>query len=83
MAISSEHEIELLRNAVAGDQDALQRLLLHTYGTIEVAVRSRFSEKLAGHMQVEDLVQEIIVKVYRSIGRYHDIENREFQLLGR
>lgn len=79
MGISAEQESELLPAAIAGDKEALQRLLYHHLDAIETVVRSRFSSELAGHMESTDLTQEVLVKIYRMIGRYREIEGSNFR----
>lgn len=70
---------DLVARAVAGDRAALQGLLLRHYGDIESTVRSRFSPQLAAHLEVEDLVQEVLVDVHRGIGSYRETEQGSFE----
>jgi RNA polymerase sigma-70 factor (ECF subfamily) len=78
MAIDTEKSGHLLRSAVAGDQAALQGLLLLHYPEIEAAVRPRFSSELAAHLEIEDLIQDVLVDVYRGIGSYRETESGSF-----
>ena len=69
---------QLLPNAVAGDRAALQGLLLIHYSEIEAAIRRRFSPELAAHLEIEDLIQDVLVDVYLGIGSYQETENGSF-----
>jgi RNA polymerase sigma-70 factor (ECF subfamily) len=78
MPWDAERERELIQQAVAGDRAALQGLLLAHYRLIETAILAKFSQELAGHLQVEDLVQEVLVDVHRGITFYVERENGTF-----
>jgi RNA polymerase sigma-70 factor (ECF subfamily) len=75
----SEKQQSLLRDAVGGNRTALQQLLLEYYQHIEASVRSRFNAALAGFVEPEDLIQEVLIKVHRSIGTYHEHEHGSFE----
>jgi len=61
---------DLVRAAVAGDAEALDRLLLRAQ---EVAWR--FSTSVCGHADdAEDAMQEALIKTYRYIGRIREPE---------
>jgi RNA polymerase sigma-70 factor (ECF subfamily) len=78
MAVDAERARQLLPRAVAGDRAALQGLLLVHYSEIETAIRRRFSPELAAHVEVEDLIQDALVDVYRGIGSYKETEGGSF-----
>jgi RNA polymerase sigma-70 factor (ECF subfamily) len=78
MTIDSDRARQLLSDAVAGDRAALQGLLLIHYAEIETAIRRRFSPELAAHVEVEDLIQDVLVGVYRGIGSYQETEGPAF-----
>ena len=58
----------LVRDAAAGDRDAMERLLMRAQ---EVAWR--FSTSVCGHAEdAEDAMQEALIKTYRYVGRIRD-----------
>lgn len=68
----------LVHNAIAGDPGALQGLLLLNYSIIENWILPRFGGELASHMEAEDLIQEVLVDVYRGIGTYKHTDHTSF-----
>jgi RNA polymerase sigma-70 factor (ECF subfamily) len=68
----------LVTAAAAGDRGALQKLLLSYYDEIEAAVRPRFSQELAAHMEMEDVIQDILFDVHRRIGAYREVDGVNF-----
>jgi RNA polymerase sigma-70 factor (ECF subfamily) len=78
MAADPNRATQLLQNARSGDRAALQRLLLMYYPELESAIRRRFSPELAAHVEVADLIQDVLVDVYRGIGSYEETENANF-----
>jgi RNA polymerase sigma-70 factor (ECF subfamily) len=61
----------LVRQAAAGDRDAMEQLLLQAQ---EVAFR--FSFLVCGHAQdAEDVMQDALLKTYRHIGRIREPEH--------
>src|SRR5262245_60162518 len=78
MAVDPHRGKHLLSAAVAGDRAALQGLLLIHYAEIDSAIRRRFSQELAAHVEVEDLIQDALVDVYRGIGTYRDTAEGSF-----
>jgi RNA polymerase sigma-70 factor (ECF subfamily) len=78
MANAPKSESDLIQAAVAGDRAALQGLLLTHYKVIEATVRARFSPELAAHVEVEDLIQETLVKAHRGITLFRENEQGTF-----
>jgi RNA polymerase sigma-70 factor (ECF subfamily) len=78
MAVDPNITMQLVQNAVAGDRAALQGLLITYYSEIEAAIRPRFSPELANHVEIEDLIQDVLVDVYRGIGSYQETESGSF-----
>lgn len=69
----------LVRKAVAGDALALQQLLLDHYPIIEASVRARFNDQLAGFLEPEDVIQEVLIKVHRSIATFAQRDEGGFE----
>ena len=66
---SAEYAV-LVRAAVTGDRDAMERLLMRAQ---EVAFR--FSLLVCGHAEdAEDVMQDALLKTYRYVGRIRDPE---------
>jgi RNA polymerase sigma-70 factor (ECF subfamily) len=63
---------------MAGDRAALQGLLILHYSEIEAAIRPRFNQELAGHVEIEDLIQDTLVDVYRGIHTYKESGSGSF-----
>jgi RNA polymerase sigma-70 factor (ECF subfamily) len=78
MAIVSQKTQQLIQRALDGDRTALQGVLLLHYSEIEVAIRPRFNAELAAHLEVEDLIQDVLVDVYRNINSYREIDGSSF-----
>jgi RNA polymerase sigma-70 factor (ECF subfamily) len=78
MAVDPSRAKQLVSDAVAGDRAALQGLLLIHYAEIESVIRLRFNAELASYLEMDDLIQETMVDVYRGIGSYQETENGGF-----
>jgi len=78
MPVDQEKSRHLLQQALAGDRAALQGLLMLHYDEIEAAVRPRFSSELAARMECEDLIQNVLLDVYRGIGSYREVDGTSF-----
>ena len=76
---ATNEPLSLVANAVGGDRIALQQLLLGYYPIIVTSVRAKFEKQLAGFLDVDDIVQEALVKVHRSIGSYRQLEHGTFE----
>lgn len=71
-------ESQRVSQAVAGDRPAMQELLLEYYEHIEAVVRSKFSPQLAAHLEVEDVIQDVLIDVHRGISSYRETEQGTF-----
>jgi RNA polymerase sigma-70 factor (ECF subfamily) len=60
----------LVAAAVAGDQVALQRLLLAHYDTLARRVRARLPPRLQATQAVEDILQLTFLQAFRDITRF-------------
>jgi RNA polymerase sigma-70 factor (ECF subfamily) len=61
---------DLITNAVAGDNVALQSLLFMHYSDIETTVRQNLGADLAAKVEVQDLMQEVLLAAYQEIGHF-------------
>ena len=69
MAASALHQ-QLLRDAVAGDRTALERLLFLEFGHIHRHLARQLPNWLRGAMSVEDLLQDTFAQAFRDIGQF-------------
>jgi RNA polymerase sigma-70 factor (ECF subfamily) len=72
-------ELALVTAATSGDRGALERLLLAHYDRLELRVRSRLGAEAAGHIGVEDVLQEAFVDVFRGIDRFQPTTEGSFK----
>lgn len=72
-------ETTLVTAATSGDRRALERLLLAHYPRLEVRVRSRLGPEAAGHVGVEDVLQEAFVDVFRGIDQFRPTADGSFK----
>jgi len=63
-------ESELIDSAVAGDEHALERLLLKYAGRLRVHVVRRIHSDIRSHVDADDVLQETFFEVFRSIGTF-------------
>lgn len=61
---------ELVERAQAGEQGAFDELVDSHWTTLESFVRSRLGEQLATRVEVEDIVQESLLRAFRSISSF-------------
>lgn len=64
---ASFDEPSLVAAAVAGDQMALERVLLEHYPRLTRRIRGRLPAGVAGSLDPEDVLQEALVEVFRGI----------------
>jgi RNA polymerase sigma-70 factor (subfamily 1) len=57
----------LARQAVNGDGDALQRLIVHYHGPLYGTVEGRLDKSLRRHIDPDDILQQAYVKAFKSI----------------
>jgi RNA polymerase sigma-70 factor (ECF subfamily) len=79
MADGAQEQKDLISQAVTGNKPAIQRLLLMHYGSIERAVRSRLGDHVNVTVDADDVIQETLVKIYRYIGGYKELEHDGFK----
>ena len=63
-------ERDLVEKAQASDRSAFNRLSSESGSRLTAFVRSRLGEALRSRHEVEDVVQETLLRAYRSIGRF-------------
>ena len=63
-------ESDLVAKAQASDRSAFNRLSGESRSRLTGFVRSRLGEGLRSRHDVEDVVQETLLRAYRSIGRF-------------
>lgn len=68
----------LIARAVAGDQSALSELLLIHYGPLAAVLREKLPDDMRGVLDVDDVVQEVHVEVFRAIERFRDQGENSF-----
>ena len=61
---------ELLAQAKAGDQSAVERLLLGIHGRVRSAIEPRIPTRLRSLLNVDDVLQDAYVAVFRRIARF-------------
>lgn len=69
MSSDPAHDARLAQ-AVAGDQAALSELLLVYYGPLASLLREKLPEDMRGALDVDDVIQEVHVEVFRAIARF-------------
>ncbi len=73
--VSTRH---LYRRAHTGDRVALEQLLERVRPRLEAWVAARLGPALRSRLQVDDLVQEILIKSYTAIPSFEPREKRAF-----
>ena len=68
--IDPSAEQSLLSAAVAGDQAAVQQLLLSYYAPLERHVEPRIPPHARRHFSVDDIVQQVFSQVFRDVQRF-------------
>ncbi len=63
-------EKDLVEKARASDRPAFDRLAGEVRSRLAAFVRSRLGEELRSRHEVDDVVQETLLRAYRSIGRF-------------
>ncbi len=57
----------LVRQAVNGDGDALQRLIIHYHGPLHGTIEGRLEDDLRRYVDPDDILQQAYVKAFKSI----------------
>ncbi len=68
--MSAMDEDALVRKAVAGDGDALEALLLHSYDRLVAAVTRRLPDDVRTALSAEDVVQDTCIVAFQRIGSF-------------
>ncbi|MBN2562904.1 MAG: sigma-70 family RNA polymerase sigma factor [Phycisphaerae bacterium] len=58
---------QLVRQAVAGDGDALQRLIVHYHGLLQGTIEKRMEEALRRHVDAEGILQRAYISAFKSV----------------
>jgi DNA-directed RNA polymerase specialized sigma24 family protein len=58
---------EQLELAVAGDQDALQRLIVHYHGPLRHKLAGRMDDAVRRQVEVDDILQDAYVAAFRAL----------------
>lgn len=61
------HRMGLVSKAVAGDPDALQRLIIDHHETLLRRIRSHLSRAMKRQLDAEDLAQEVYAKAFQAV----------------
>ena len=69
----------LIEGAQGGDRDALDRLLSRYVGYIRSQVAQELAAKLGERIEVDDLVQDTLLQVHRSIAQYRGRSGDSFR----
>jgi len=69
---------ELIARAVAGDQAALERLLLDHYDRLAARISRQWPRDLHAELAVEDVLQEAFVQAFRDIGGFRPAGSHAF-----
>lgn len=75
--MSAERQQDLVRQAVAGNRAALERLMLDHYTPLTQWLR-RIPANPAENVDVEDVVQQTFTRVFQQIHRYEQREDATF-----
>lgn len=67
---SSDREERLLRDAVAGDEAALEELLLSRHEQLVRHIDRKISSQVQARVAAEDIVQQTYLQVFKSIGGF-------------
>ncbi|QDT68172.1 ECF RNA polymerase sigma factor SigE [Planctomycetes bacterium MalM25] len=67
---TGDREEQLLRDAVAGDEAALEELLLARHEQLVRHVERKMSSQVQGRVAAEDIVQQTYLQVFKSIGGF-------------
>ena len=63
-----EHErAELVRRAVCGDEEALQRLIIYYHEPLSGTIRGRMNAAHGRHLEPENILQQAYVSAFQSI----------------
>lgn len=75
---TSEDERELIAKAASGDRVALERLMLAYYSRLSQHIAPRLPQALLGVADVDDILQQTYVQVFRDIGEFEPRSDASF-----
>ncbi len=75
----TEASVALLRSAVAGDSSALAALLTEAEESLRQRIAPRIPSDLRAHLGADDVLQEVYIEVFRSIGRFEQRGPESFE----
>ena len=61
---------QLVRQAVEGDRNALEQLMLDNYASLASRVATRLPASLRARISVDDVVQQTYMRVFQTIARF-------------
>jgi RNA polymerase sigma-70 factor, ECF subfamily len=76
--IEAEKRSDLLRRAVAGDRESLDRLLDSYSGYLHVLSRAQLDKRIQHRVDPSDIVQETLMEAHRGIANFRGVELHEF-----
>ena len=76
---SSENEAELVARAVAGEDQALERLLLEHHDSLRWKLAGEVPASMRGFLCDEDILQQTYVEAFRSIRSFEPKGDRSFR----
>ncbi|MFO0973752.1 MAG: RNA polymerase sigma factor [Phycisphaerae bacterium] len=70
MEPANDQSAILVRNAVAGDERALQRLLLLYHPRLRARLVRQMDETMKGRLEPEDILQQVYLEAFRAVGTF-------------
>jgi RNA polymerase sigma-70 factor (ECF subfamily) len=66
--MSEMERAAMVQQAAGGDDDALQKLILHYHGPLQGTIEGRIKATLRRHIDAEDILQQTYIAAFESIG---------------
>jgi RNA polymerase sigma-70 factor, ECF subfamily len=76
--VGREERSDLLRRAVAGDRESLDRLLDSYSGYLHVLSRTQLDKRIQHRVDPSDIVQETLMEVHRGFANFRGVDVHEF-----
>ena len=71
--MNQEDQIQaLLARARAGDRPAFDALMLELLPRLRSVIEARLGKRLRGHVEIEDLIQDVTLKAFESLANFGD-----------
>lgn len=77
-AVSESSKREQIESAIAGDQAALERVLLDHYEPLAQYVAAALPAAIRSVIGTDDIIQEVYSQVFRDIGNFRSREDASF-----